>query len=150
MVLFDFKYVRDHYFDKKWSNDILKRRILHPNGFYVPCKEDYFYTLLYHVIFQKSTSFDRYKKMINSLANELCINNDSGEIFYDFDKSKIFLKKYMKKMGYRDTTSTQYKFLHNTAFQKANTAIFLAQTEGIRFLLLAIKIKIKSKLSKAP
>ena len=146
-VLFDFKYVRDHYFDKKWSNDILKRRILHPNGFYVPCKEDYFYTLLYHVIFQKPTNFDRYKKILNSLTEELCINNSKDKIFYDFDKSKKFLQIYMKQMGYHNTTSQQYKFLHNIVFQKINTAIFLIKTEGIKFLISTVKAKIKRKFS---
>ena len=149
-ILFDLKYVRDHYFDKKWSNDILKRRVLHPNGFYVPCKEDYFFTLLYHAIFQKPSSFSKYKKTLISLSEELHKNNNEDNLLNDFDKSKKFLKKYMTKMGYQDTASSQYKILHNVAFQKAKTAIFLLKTEGIKFLMSAIKAKIKRKFSKSP
>ena len=39
-IVFNPNYVGDHYYDDKWERDILKNRILHPNGFYIPCKMD--------------------------------------------------------------------------------------------------------------
>jgi hypothetical protein len=145
-IIFDYKNARDHYFDRKWSENILKRRIFHANGFYVPCAEDYFYTLLYHVIFQKPLSFDRYKNKLISLADELSIINPEEEIFYNFDKSKEFLNKYLNKMGYRNTKSFKYKFFHSGVFRYVFTSIYLAKTKGLKFLLSTIKTKIKRKL----
>ena len=142
-VLFDFKFVMDSYFDKTWSENIIKRRILHPNGFYVPCKEDQFYTLLYHVIFQKSSSFKKYEKNLLSLAEELFIHEITEKTISDFDYLKNFLKLYLKKMNYRDTTSFKYKFLHNTVFRYYFTSISILKTKGFKYLLHIIKLKMK-------
>jgi hypothetical protein len=141
-VLFDFKFVMDSYFDKKWSEHIIKRRILHSNGFYVPCKEDQFYTLLYHVIFQKPSSFDKYKKNLLSLSKELMITNVDEKTINDFNYLKNYLKTYMHKMKYRNTTSSKYKFLHNTLFRYFCTSILILKTKGLKYLISVIKLKI--------
>lgn len=143
-VLFDFKFVMDSYFDKKWSENIIKRRILHLNGFYVPCKEDQFYTLLYHVIFQKPSSLNKYKKTLVSLSKELMIHDINEQTINDFTYLKKFLKFYMSKMQYNDTTSVKYKFLHNTLFRYFRTSIFILKTRGLRNLLFVIKTKINN------
>jgi hypothetical protein len=145
-ILFDLAYVGSHYFDKKWSQDILKRKILHKNGYYVPCIEDNFYTLLYHVIYHKRFS----EKYINQLiyhAKDLSINTDPKIIFSDFNKSKKFLKKYMKNMGYRNTMSIQYRIIHTEFQHIIRLSIILLKTEGLIFLLTAIKRKIQNKIN---
>ena len=143
-VSFDFKFVMDSYFDKKWSENIIKRRILHLNGFYIPCKEDQFYTLLYHVIFQKPSSFNKYKKTLVSLSKELMIHDINEQTINDFIYLKNFLKFYLSKMEYSDTTSFKFKFLHNTLFRYFRTSIFILKTKGLRNLLHVIKTKINN------
>ncbi len=143
-VLFDFKFVMDYYFDKKWSENIIKKRILHVNGFYVPCTEDQFYTLLYHVIFQKQSSFKKYKQNLLSLSKELMITEINEKTINDFRYLKNFLKLYMKTMNYSDTTSFKYKFLHNTLFRYFLTSVFILKTKGLKNLLHIIKLKISS------
>jgi len=143
----DFEYPGDNNYDEKWSKDVLKRRILY-NGFYVPCKEDYFYTLFYHAVFHQKKISDEYKKKLSNLATELGINEITQKTFDDLAKSKEFLEKYMTIMGYLHTNSTQYKILHNKFSRLVKVAIYLWRTQGTKFLLTAVKGKIKRTISK--
>ena len=148
-ISFDLRIVGDSYYDDKWSQDILKRRVLNPNGFYTPCKEDYFYTLLYHAIFHKGIISDRYNKRLVDLAAELEIKEISKDFFYDFKKSRDFLKKYMRRMGYHDTTSLQYKTFHYELFRLIRVSIFLLKNRGIKFFFEVAQHKIKIIFSKS-
>lgn len=149
VILFDITYLGGHYFDKKWCKNILKRRVLHHNGFYVPCKEDYFYTLLYHVVFHKRFS-DKYKKKLSNLARELGINEATEGIFSDYNKSKEFLEKYMNKMGYRNTTSFQYRIIYTEFQWLVRVSIIIAKTQGIRALFTAILKRIAFQVKSGP
>lgn len=148
MMLFNPNYLGDHYYDEKWEKDILKRRILHPNGFYVPCKEDYFYTLLFHVTFhprwkKENKISNKYKKILSNLATELDIKEITEKTLDDFDGTKKMVETYMTKMSYRDPCTTYYKIRHNEFSRLAKSAIFLAKTQGIGYLIFAIKLKIE-------
>jgi len=144
----DFEHPGDNNFDEKWSKDILKRRILY-NGFYVPSKEDYFYTLFYHAIFHQKKISDEYKKKLSDLATELGITEITPLTFDDLDKSKKFLEKYMSRMGYLHTNSTQYKIRHNKFSRLVKVALYLWRKQGTKFLLTAIKGKIKRTILKS-
>ncbi|QLH10208.1 hypothetical protein [Nitrosarchaeum sp. AC2] len=144
-ILLDFRYQEGHHYDEKWAKDILKRRIMHPSGFYVPCNEDYFYTLLYHGIVQKQIR-EEYKKILYELAKKINFNENIEEILNDFTLSKKLLDKYMSKMRYHKTTIDRrilYKIRHGEIIRLVKVSIFLTKTYGIRFLLKKIKIKIR-------
>ena len=148
VIVFNPKYFGDHYYDEKWEKDILKRRILHSNGFYVPCKEDYFYTLLFHITFHERWKkvrkiSDKYKKTLRNLAIELGINEVTEESLNDFDKSKKFVEKYMSDISYCDPSTVYYKLRHAEFLRLGKKSIFIAKTQGIWFLLWSIKQKIK-------
>jgi len=148
MVSFDFRYLKEqNYMDEMWLRQILARRILHPNGFYVPSKEDYFYSLLYHVIFHKGIISDKYKKKLGDLSKELGLTEITETTFDDFKKSKEFLTKYMSKMKYHNSNSALYKIRHNQFLRIVRVAIFVAKKQGLKFLLGAIKHKIAVTLS---
>lgn len=147
-IPFDFEYPGDNNYDEKWSNNILKKRILY-NGFYIPDKEDYFYSLFYHAVFHQKKLSDEYKKKLTNLATELGISQLTQLTFDDLDKSKEFLEKYMSRMGYLHTNSTQYKIRHNEFSRLAKVAIYLWRKQGMKFLLTAIKGKIKRIISKS-
>jgi len=145
-ILIDFRYHMGHHYDEKWSKDILRRRILYKGGFYVPSKEDYFYTLLYHATKQNNVR-EKYKKSLSELATELNINENIGMILNDFSKSRKFVDAYMRKMGYHRTTIEHrilYKIRHNESIRLVKVAVFLTNTYGIRFLLKKIKEKINN------
>jgi len=149
-IHFDLKYSSENYFDKKWAKSILKRRNLHSNGFYVPNKEDYFYTLLYHAIYQKRVIAEKYKKKLSNLAEELGINLASDSFFDDFDKSKKIIDQYLKNNEYSNTTSFQFKLFHNEILRLVKVSINLGRTEGLSVLFSAIKMKVYLTFFKNP
>jgi hypothetical protein len=147
-IMFNPKYFGDHYYDERWEKDILKRRTFHPNGFYTPCKEDYFYTLLYHVTFHGRWKkigkiSDKYKKILSGLAKELDMNEVTNRTFDDIDYSKKMVEEYMSRMSYRDPSTLSYKLTHGEFLRLVKVSIFIAKTQGIQFLLIAIKGKIR-------
>ena len=148
-IPFHFEHPRDGNYDEKWAKDILKRRVLY-QGFYVPSKEDYFYSLFYHAVFHQRDISDEYKNKLMYLANELQINGITEKTLDNLEESKKIIEKYLNKMGYRHTDSTHYKIIHNKFSQLAKTSIYLWRVHGMKFLLTAIKIKIKRTTSKSP
>ena len=77
-ILIDFENVGDNYYDQRWQNHILKKKKLLNNCFYVPELEDYFYSLIYHVLFHKTYIATDYHNKINEIYKRLSI--------YDLDK----------------------------------------------------------------
>ena len=144
-ILLDFRYQEGHHYDETWSKDILKRRILYKNSFYIPSKEDHFYTLLSHAIMQKHIR-DDYKQVLSKIALELDVGRDIDSIFSNFTNAKNFLKMYMIKNEYHMATIDReilYKIRHTELVRLAKTSIFIGKRYGIRFLLLKIKEKIQ-------
>jgi len=144
-ILLDFRYQEGHHYDEKWSRDILKRRIMSKNGFYIPCKEDYFYSLLYHAMVHGQIR-EEYKQKLNELALDLDMNKNTILNFNDFTESKKILDNYMKTKKYQRPTINHrilYKIRHSELFRLVKVSIFLTKTYGIRFLLRKIRIKIQ-------
>ncbi len=144
-ILLDFRYQEGHHYDENWSKDILKKRVFYKNTFYVPCKEDHFYTLLSHTVMKKYIR-DDYKKMLNELAVDLKMDQSINLILNDFTKAEKFSNAYMKKMGYHKPTIYReilYKIRHTELMRLVKVSIFLLKTYGIQFLLIKIKEKIK-------
>ncbi len=148
IALIDWKHPGDEYYDKRWYENILKKIVLHKNGFYVPSSEDYFYTLFYHAIFHKKKISDDYRKKLLKLANELNITKVSENMLNDFNLSKKFIESYIHKMKYRHTDSSIYKLTNNELIRLIKTAKFLLKTQGTLFLLNEIKGKIKRIIGK--
>ena len=146
-ILIDFRYHMGHHYDEKWSKDILRRRILHKGGFYVPSKEDHFYTLLYHAIFHKKLISPEYKNTILRLAKTLEKDEISEELLDDFELSKKFIEEYMKNMNYRNPTSLNYRLKNNEFTRLFRLSLFLLKTEGSTFLIREFYGKISRIIS---
>ena len=145
-VSIDFRYQMGHHYEEKWSKEILKKRILFKNSFYVPCKEDYFYLLFFH---NMRTNSKKYNEKLEQLATEIGIKENIVEILSNNLKSKKFMAKYMKKMGYNETNFISrliYKIKNNEMMRLVNASIFLVKTYGIVFFLKKVKLKIKNTL----
>lgn len=104
-IRFDLRYVGDNYYDESWEKNILKNRVLDPAGFYKPCAEDYFYTLLYHAIIQKPAMSDDYRVRLARMAQELDINGIDKNVLAD----------YMKEMGYNYIKPVDKSVCYNEA-----------------------------------
>ena len=98
----DVRNVGDDYYCKKWEEDILSRRLL-INGIYVPCNDDYKYSLLYHCLLQKKN-----------------INSKYDDIFRSFNligsKDKLLdeLSRFMVSHMYEFTKPSDLKVYSNT------------------------------------
>ena len=115
-------HVGEQYYDPKWANDILNRKVLSQHGFYTPNDEDHFYSLLYRGLVQKPMVPDDYIERLVSLSSKLKINNltressstaswfFSGKLTVNsfgnysssipYDIAIEILDAYMRKMGY--------------------------------------------------
>jgi len=144
----DFGYPDDGYYDEKWANDILKNRVMY-NGFFVPSTIDYFYSLFYHMIFHQKRISEDYKIKLQRLSKIIKIK-ESEKNFNDLNDSRKFLENYMSQMNYLHTFSTQYKIKHNKFSRLVRISILLWKTQGKRFLLTAIKGKIKRTINFVP
>ena len=142
-ISIDYRYQVGHHYDEKWAKDVLKRRVMHNDDFYIPNKEDYFYTLLYHTLEKGSK---KYEKKLKNIAVEIGIKENMDEILNNVSKSEKFLNDYMTKMGYKKTnikSRTWYKIKHNEIMRLVRASIYLTKTYGIRFFLKKMKLKFK-------
>ena len=142
-IKFDIKYVGDQYYDENWSRDILKRRKLNDNNIYVPSDEDYFFSLLYHMIMHKKRLSDDYCKKLFSIAPNYILKQYKKTDFNDFEKLKNIKFNFMKKNNYKLTNSFEYKLTHNEIVRIYKVGKFTIKHEGMGFLLRAIKSKLK-------
>jgi len=143
-IKFDIKYVGDNYLDEKWSKNILKQRRKTDSGFYIPSKEDYFFTLLYHIVHQKAEFSKKYQKKLIKLGSELGFK----ELLSDRNNLEKILTNFMKKNEYRFTNSWTYKINHNEFTRLSQVIIKVLKHEGITELLRATKGKIKRTVKK--
>ena len=100
-IFIDFEYVGDGSFDSKWQNHILNKRILLKNSFYIPELEDYFYSLIYHILIHKTYIATDYPLKIEKIYNRL--------FFYDpakcnFDNYLKLLENFLSINNYQICT----------------------------------------------
>ncbi len=95
-VSLDLRHVGDDYYCEQWESDLLDRREKH-ECYYVMAAEDYFYTLIYHAILQKTELSDEYRVRLDRMAQDLNItllgNTEAHFI--------CLLEQHMKEQGYK-------------------------------------------------
>lgn len=99
-IRFDFRYVGDGYYDRKWEKDILKNRTMGKGGIYIPNNEDYGYMLLYHALIQKKQIARDYTIKLNHIFGEGGWNMD-------------YLKDFMNRRGYRFVCPNDLTVIYN-------------------------------------
>ncbi len=97
-VQLDLREVGDGYYCTLWQRDLLDHRVSH-NGFYVMADADYFYTLAYHAVLQKSSLSYEYRCRLIQMASKLGIDLGAA------DERSIMriVESYMRKKGYTYT-----------------------------------------------
>ncbi len=118
-VKIDVRNVGDDYYCKKWEEDILERRQF-VNGIYVPCNDDYKYSLLYHCLLQKKSISPKYNDIFKSF-------NLIGSVDYLLDE----LSKYMVKNMYEFVSPSDIKVYSNEGNINALTGKKIKKLGGI-------------------
>ncbi len=94
----DLRYVGDNYYCEKWEEDILNNRIFLSEGYYVPSQADFFYSLIYHILFHKKVPSRKYDEMLEKiLPNFYSGGFESGQ-----DNHNLYLKLLWKFMYEND------------------------------------------------
>ena len=96
-VQVDIRFIGDGYYDTKWEEQLLRTRILYKETCYVVNQEMYFYSLIYHAIFQKDSLSKEYFLRLCSMAKL------QNLVVKDEQHLKELLFDYMIKNGYQFT-----------------------------------------------
>nr|WP_313404732.1 glycoside hydrolase family 99-like domain-containing protein [Pseudomonas sp.] len=70
-VRFDFRRVGDSYYCASFAQDILARRMFDGRGFYTPCSNDHYYSLLYHALLHKPALSEEYAAKLSGLGDTI-------------------------------------------------------------------------------
>ncbi|MAX05023.1 MAG: hypothetical protein CMD19_00955 [Flavobacteriales bacterium] len=70
-INFDIRYVGDNYYDKSWEIELLKTKVKHEKGFYIPDNLNLFYSLIYHALVHKQYISEDYIKQFLILSKRL-------------------------------------------------------------------------------
>lgn len=92
----DIRTIGDTYYDEQWQREMLKRKELYKNLFYIPSMEDYYYSLIYHGMVHKDSLKDEYIYRLESMAHKMKKNFEKEELQSE-------LEKYMKIHNYKRT-----------------------------------------------
>ncbi|MFN3295952.1 glycosyltransferase [Caldimonas sp.] len=103
---FDFRFVGDGYYEKRWQTEMLERRTLHEGGFFVPCAGDHFYSLLYHALIHKPRISDEYAQRLAQLSTHPDLRAHlprtplSAADLQEAHQAKQLLDQYLQLHGY--------------------------------------------------
>lgn len=71
IISLDVRYIGDGYYDERWEYRMLSQRRFFKDLCYVMDEEDYFYSLLYHVLIQKTKVSDDYRIRLEAMAKDI-------------------------------------------------------------------------------
>jgi len=102
VVIWDIRYVGDNYYCTDWQNDMLKRKVFNPNGFYCLDDENYFFSLVYHALIHKYEIAKDYYDKAQLLFDRLQLEKPIGDHAFpsDFDIYFNLLRSFMERKGY--------------------------------------------------
>jgi hypothetical protein len=112
-------------YPKPMAEQILSRSVMHQTGAYVPCLEDYFYSLAFHAIYHKGYNagipiselepnllrhpHHNYYVILSDLAAELCL---------DIDINMTSLDRMFREKGWSPDSEMLEVFSHNNEWCK--------------------------------
>lgn len=108
-VYLDLRSIGDGYYCEEWQREMLRNKKVH-NGFYVMSEEDYYYSLIYHAIFQKKTFTEEYRlrllEMSKNLGNRMTVYDRKHFI----EDLCVYMKRHSYKFVYAEDPSIPLNF----------------------------------------
>ena len=71
IISLDVRYVGDDYYDERWEDSMLGQRRIFNDLCYVMDEKNYFFSLLYHALIQKTKVSDDYRIRLEAMAKEI-------------------------------------------------------------------------------
>ena len=138
-VTLDTRMMGDGYYDLRWQRDMLKQKKLHPLGFYVMDPKNYYYSLVYHAIYQKKDGLsEEYAERLGRMSPSGGMS-DQEELAEELDR---FMKK--NRYAYTETMDRSVvKAFDNTEIRKK-----IRYPANIRMRHLAEKVKSRHPIQK--
>lgn len=138
-VTLDTRIMGDGYYDRRWQMCMLKQKKFHPLGFYVMDPENYYYSLIYHAVYQKKNGLSKeYAERLNRMSPSGTTLDQEG-FGAELDR---FMKK--KRYGYTETMDKSVvKAFDNTEIRKK-----IRYPANIRIRHLTEKVKSKHPIQK--
>ena len=144
-INFDLRSVSDNYYNEKWQREILLNRRSF-KGFFIPSKQDYFYSLLYHAIIHKrGLTIDYIDKLIE-LSNDIQLNLSKKD-FLDKEPLKI-LVNHMDITNNVIVVPNDISVYFNYEILKKSFNIRLTLARKTRLLYLHFRVKLRKILNK--
>lgn len=110
----DLRYLGDLYYDEKWETKMLETRQIY-NDFYVLNNENYFYSLIYHIIYHKNIISDDYIKKLNSIVAK----------YKGIDDYILLVDNYCIKNGYKICEPKDYTVTFKNRKRSLKVSFFL-------------------------
>lgn len=117
----DIRCVGDGYYDQRWQKAMLENRVYDERGFFRMDEDDYFYSLLYHGLYQKEALSEEYFQRLKRMNGPILWldrvktaayteKQKQEQILYLWEEA---LRTFMTERGYRYTrTKDLYINLH--------------------------------------
>jgi hypothetical protein len=82
-IRLDIRHIGDGYYPRQWERRMLQNRVLTESNIYIMDKEDYFYSLIYHALLQKSVCSLEYFEKISKMQCDFMsasnrVDNEEG------------------------------------------------------------------------
>lgn len=141
IINFDIRHVGDGYYDEVWEKEILKTRVLHEKGFYIPSKTNLFYSILYHAYIHKATVskdyFEQFIFLYRSLYDEV-----PADLLVETNLLRL-LDNFMVENRYSYTEPKDFTVYFNSKLLSNVTKIKLTTNREVLNFKLIIRSKIK-------
>lgn len=146
-VSLDLRFVGDGYYCEKWQKEMLERRTMQ-NGFYVLDDIDYFYSLIYHAIFQKKNLTDEYKNRLKKMAENvgILVREPSTQFFVGLLEDFMVKNDYQYVYPLDKHVPLKTKHIQKIRLLKINKALrykHLVYDTKIRTIEILVQLKQK-------
>lgn len=117
-IPFDFRYVGDNYYDRKWQEDILYNKAAHHSLIPVPNPVNHFFSLLYHAYVHKFEVSTDYHGRLHGLGEETGVHYSAQMTKQEV---KELLDNFLDKKQYRYSVPVDRSVFYNTDFLSLGT-----------------------------
>ncbi|MGB0879644.1 MAG: hypothetical protein ACPGTO_03670 [Polaribacter sp.] len=144
-INFDLRSISDNYYCEKWQRKILlgKRNF---NGFFIPSKQDYFYSLLYHALIHKRSLSIDYTNQLIILSKDIGLNLSKKDLIESLPL-KILIN-YLDIKNYEIVAPNDLSVYFNYGILTRSSNIELSLRRKRRIFYLKIRTRMRKILNK--